>query len=480
MIQDSGVLFESQEEQIDYGYNSREEQIIPRPFNPDYTSESFRNEMHIVYFYSENSLKFYTRKYLKFPDVLANVNGFMSLLIFLVKFFYSFYNKFRLDLLTYRKLIKMDFDIENKMRLNSYMNNLNEQIGNNGVSKNPPNKIYGDSVYYEKVSIPQKEFNLQDINLNHMKINNTKNNEKDLSESHNADVININNNNILNKQNVNNKSDIMLDKMMKNDNFNCDLHNQLNNNSSILVDSNRKMLSNSHVNESSYLENNEKYDKSKYLAKENLGENNNNQQINNIQNRLANNLNKKDGIMNNTSFNKNYRNVKWDISKGNYNEEGITHIFQTYQEKKNFDILKFWDKLRDLACSRKYLNSVKTNKLVLLDKCSEKFNAKFNIFYYFRKLKNINLLKKLLFDKDEFFMINFISRKYCSEESLLKFVTDFENTDNQKNIYQNKLEFLNSCNNIYLKYTNNWIDKKDSVSDEKNIYIEKLLKELTY
>jgi len=169
--QDAGIIFQDTEEFKE----SSIIRIINKPIIPtieptdiskiDYT---LNNSPYQFYFIFDKNYYFHTRIYSKFQDLLANVNGFMELVIFLLGFFYKIYNQYRLDIYLFKRLIFIkDYnkDLENDNKLKSV--NLNTK----SITEKIPIK-------------PHKEINIQNLK--------TLDKNSSLKAGNTSDISNIN------------------------------------------------------------------------------------------------------------------------------------------------------------------------------------------------------------------------------------------------------------------------------------------------
>jgi len=65
---------------------------------------------YIGYFTFSKNINFFTRSYVKFPEVYANASALMDLYIIIISLIYSIYNKFRLDIYLCNRLIFIEDD----------------------------------------------------------------------------------------------------------------------------------------------------------------------------------------------------------------------------------------------------------------------------------------------------------------------------------------------------------------------------------
>lgn len=105
--QDDGILFESNVEYTNMRYNRRVSNLISISLIKD-TSQinSLNNIFYSFHIYNDENCGFYNRRYMKLQDLFANVNSFIELLIFIVKFLYSIYSQFRFDYFLYTRLVR--------------------------------------------------------------------------------------------------------------------------------------------------------------------------------------------------------------------------------------------------------------------------------------------------------------------------------------------------------------------------------------
>lgn len=102
--------------------------------------------------------------------------------------------------------------------------------------------------------------------------------------------------------------------------------------------------------------------------------------------------------------------------------------------------MNYFEKIRYTLCRKKCLIRKKSKLLKLVEKSSEKCYDNFDIFYYFRNIKNLNLVKKCIFNREQNKFVNFISGKYTSQEKL-----------KEKNFHEtikNEIDLFNILKNI--------------------------------
>jgi hypothetical protein len=81
------------------------------------------NDHYVMEILSESHYKYYTRRYMKFQDLVALLNSFMNLLSVITESLYVFYNRFRMKTYLFKRLVIPKFDNVNKILAK---NNLNE------------------------------------------------------------------------------------------------------------------------------------------------------------------------------------------------------------------------------------------------------------------------------------------------------------------------------------------------------------------
>jgi hypothetical protein len=305
--------------------------------------EDFKNDKNFTlkestYFFcafsfDKNSL-FFSRSYLKFPDVYANVSGLMDLFILFISLFYSIFNKFRLDTYLCNRLIFIEEENALDFKGNNINYSLKERLIIQEDIKKYLNIKHNNSNYIKEI--------IENINEN-----NNINNTKQLKKSNEIEI--KKEENLIN--NINKYSNIKL-------NLNVKDNNDDNNNN---------------------------------LSDRNLFEKNENQ-------------------------NQNQEKFK------SYTEM----IFNKFKELKNKINFKIFDLLISIGNKNYKYKSISK----LYEIYSEKFNEKFDIFYYMKLDKKIELNQKILFDKDQIKIIDFISNK--------NFKVSLNKIDNEN--FNNKIE----------------------------------------
>lgn len=167
---DSGDFFENiqREEAVGnsdiFSSNVEDHRLLDlKELTKDKNAELNSNNIYqgLIFF---NERKFYySRWYLKIPDVVANTAGIMEIIIFLLTFLYSFYSQFCLDKYLCNQLIYLHE--EKKIDRNKIKNFFS--IKNDNISKNSLNFNKSIQEIPLQKSPDVSNVNLKDANLNH-------------------------------------------------------------------------------------------------------------------------------------------------------------------------------------------------------------------------------------------------------------------------------------------------------------------------
>jgi hypothetical protein len=168
---DNGVLLDgSVSTEIKTGFGRIERNFFKqfdKEFNASFTMEIFYEKAYFLW----------TRQYMKFQDLLGNINGFMEMTAFVFSFFISFNSDYRLNKYIANKLIYIvDADINEKINLN-YRRDADVMSKKfNEENKNNNNKIdQNNQNIFVKV---EKDYNKIDVKIS-----------KDLSKTERNDLI---------------------------------------------------------------------------------------------------------------------------------------------------------------------------------------------------------------------------------------------------------------------------------------------------
>ncbi len=122
VIQDDGYILTDEYLYSEYGYSEkRREFYFFEIINSDDDITKMNNDYYSLNIVGDFKYNFYTRKYLKFQNVLALVVSFLNLLISITRGIYAFYYRFRLRTYLFRKLVRIPPDYgseEGKNKIN--------------------------------------------------------------------------------------------------------------------------------------------------------------------------------------------------------------------------------------------------------------------------------------------------------------------------------------------------------------------------
>ena len=146
-------------------------------------------------------------------------------------------------------------------------------------------------------------------------------------------------------------------------------------------------------------------------------------------------------------------------------DESITEKIKEDDNKIDLDKFDFKNAFEKFKIKKKKVNisylgylfscEKRSNKYNAIDQFSEKFEEKIDIVYYFKKHKNIDLLKKMLLDENQNKFIDLLSEKYNFK---------FKDEKSKKLNKQNTIELRSSFKNL---------NSKDDINKK---IIEKLLR----
>lgn len=436
-IDDTGLIFEIEES--DYRFRSFDfNSYKSRSGYTDILNEGITKENNNHYsldIISESVMRNYKRKYKKIQEVLAEVMGFMEWIIFVTKILCSAYSNFRFDMLLFNRLVNIpDYlkinknvfnnkigmslnrnNIENISKiLNLYNeNNTNNIIDerNNQVNKNKHNDHNKDNSKMTSRFEIKKKIKKYEMEMNlfskfekcENKITHKTMKQKFLENESEKQQTEINENEIENTKNI----DILSSKEdLKSVNFiNPFLTNEPN-----MVETNNETTLNSikSIPNVSDIINDHKIEAANERDESKL--NIEAEKIDSFSNlRLTNN--------NITTTNKSpSKSDLKNINKNNTDSEKefAESIYESYKNKKNTVSLFFFHYICILLkCTKR-----KRFYFYMKDKVSERFLSKFDIFYYFKKIRNINLIKKFIFTNNQMRLVDFISNKYYTIDNL--------------------------------------------------------------
>ena len=374
--QDAGVIFESSKDILEIG-GLKVINKISTVLDEDDEIKKSRNKISKNYYYSmmvffDKNYLYHTRKYMKFQDLLANVSGFMELIIMIFGFVYKFYNKFRLDSFLFKRLIYIKGEI------------------------NCDSKI-----------LQHKEKEMKDIinfenKNNNINVNNDKNRDAKIDSDGQLDKnTNINHNALKDKDNkFTSYTENTVVKLNRNYSLEIDKINTVNKKPKESdISTFRNLIKNEKCEDFSII------DKSANLS--NFGKDNNDKS----------NLN----LIENNIIIINRENEEFDNMK-------FKKKLEKFKAKKNILIMdafyyfKYW-----IKCSSKKDKNRTLTIYDILDKYSEKIYKKFDIFHYLKCLKNLKHLKKYLLGIEQRYIIDILSRKNYS----LK-ISDFSKNKEKK------------------------------------------------
>jgi len=322
--QDSGILFESTEDKKEIG---------GLQLNTNSASLSGDESFYVLDVMLGDEFLYHTRKYMKFQDLIANVSGFMELVLFFLGFWYKIFNKFRLDAYLFNRLvfIKEDlgpgFSSDRRVILNEF---------NSSLYKHRKLNNFKEQQYVEEINGDTKKTCGQIEGLYKNKLN---------TEPSNGIGIEL-------------KSNFISETVRDNHNISLPL-----------------------VNENSQLSKD-------FLGKSSLHKINEDQISKNL------NLENKNKQAN-------------DLDKNTFKK-----LIEKLENKKNTVLFRFMDFCKySLGILNKKNDDDNYNLYFKLEKYTEKIYNKFDIFYYLKSLKSLSYLKKLLFENEELYFINKISRK---------------------------------------------------------------------
>jgi len=130
--EDNGIILSSENIKTKYGFSrNKQEFYFFEKINSDDEITSVNNSYYSLAIISDTKYKYYSRKYMKFQDVLALLASFMNLLISITRGIYAFYYRFRLRNYFFRKLVRIPYDNaqeEGKNKINILNQNSNIEL----------------------------------------------------------------------------------------------------------------------------------------------------------------------------------------------------------------------------------------------------------------------------------------------------------------------------------------------------------------
>jgi len=138
----------------------------------------FGNYIMMIQLLISKKLKYYTRTYLRLPDVLANTGGFLDLTMVLIEFFYSFYLDNSYTVYLYKKIFKLEIEEEcdnndpnkRKQAIGIELNNINNCINNNNYNNDNSNFKNLDKSDITLNIKDQNNNNINDLNYENISI----------------------------------------------------------------------------------------------------------------------------------------------------------------------------------------------------------------------------------------------------------------------------------------------------------------------
>lgn len=478
-IDDKGLIFEKDEINI-YDEELAEDKdiFISNDFNSFKSSSGYSNinelnitkdtnthySLHII---SESVTRIYKRKYKKIQEVIAEVMGSMEYFLFLFKLFYCAYANFRFDMLLFNRLVNIpDYLKINNNVFNNKMGHLSRKYRNDNQNQiNIPNDVINNKKINNKAQENKEKKSKTEIIKKILKFEikkKLKNNEMEMN------VFSFFKNKNIMKQNFLENEQVKEQELFNSKNFNeasiCNTSIPTNKTISKNIQVKNKFLSKdfneSELNNNKNIRNNKIASEDKDNIK--IFSQNKNAEEKDISKKTEPKEEKADISFTIDIDPKNKSNIVIEdnsqsnsniepIIKSNtlevteVNKEFVQSIYDSYKNKKNTVNLIFIHYICIFfRCTKR-----KKFYFYMKDKVSERFLSKFDIFYYFKKIRNINLIKKILFTKNQMKLVDFISNKYYTIDNLKKLRT--------KNDLLEEEEFLKCYKNLD---ENNMIDGK--------------------
>lgn len=427
---DEGKIFGSDEEKVeDYSYNRLEKEV--EYYNPKENLTFAENSYYSFNIVADSNYRYYKRRYLKIQEIIAEVTGSMSLIIFIVQSIYAWYAKFRIDLLLFNRLVTIpDYLMINKSNFNSKSGSIINDVDNNNkrsriersLTNNTFRMNYRENNINDLVNQIDSEKDIQKqmyitkqkkeriIKLNSQKKNFLKKNENGIEQEmglNNFSNYKIKTNNIKEMKQKFLKNEIPVE--VTKDNIIIINNDQIKNKNIEILDKNSGNVLNDKLTEKTENIKKASIEINKEPQRNDLKITNKTDITNNGELVLNSNIDINEST-NNNEKNKSFDEVNFEQTK----EEFAQSIYDSYKNKKNPVQLKFYDNI----CIFFKCNIKKSFYFKLKEKVSERFFAKFDIFYYFKKIRNINLIKKLIFTINQVKLVDFVSNKYYTIDTL--------------------------------------------------------------
>lgn len=442
--------------------------------NTEITNET--NNHYTLDIISESVTRVYKRRYKKIQEVIAEVGGSFQYFLFTFKFFYCIYANFRFDLLLFNRLVNIpDYLKINNNAFNNKMGSITGKFSIDDQKKN--NKILDNGIKKKKGANNPEEGNKEDgwkkgnikkmskfeikkkiknyeMEMNVFSYFKNKNANNKLMKQKFLDnelikeqqprniradqEISFNNPDVSANKLINLKNNQSKNKILPNELKDLEANNNIESSKDVIADATKK-------NPNAITPKVEEKETSKRVEfkeekADNSKNNTNNNNDSNINNIFALEENDAESKKNSESI------VRKDtLADTESNKEFAQSIYDSYKNKKNTVNLFFIHYLCIIfKCTKR-----KKFYYYMKNKVSEKFLSKFDIFYYFKKIRNLNLIKKLLFTENQLKLVDFISNKYYTIDSLKKLKTE--------NFLLEEKEFLECYKNLD---ENNKIDCK--------------------
>jgi len=396
---DIALLFNNEEEVANHVDIIRIENYVKFGTN-EYLKEYYenkeflnKNSIYLARFFYDQEYRSFTRKYMKIQDVFGSVNGFMQFLI-LGFGLIIFYSKYRYHYFLFDKLVNVKLD--KVLFLNRKETEMKIINRNNRSNKTNNNVVSGSSNNKGEKSSSKQKFDVKNNSSN----KESKNESKDKSSR---------NNNYLRSENVN------VDKN-KSDFINVSDNNQ---------DSTRRQFNN----------------KLEGVLEEENNNNNNKKKVNFPKVASVDNIN--------VEISEN------PIQKNSFNEED-KKLFIDKLEKLSSESKNKRQYLKKNLCLYFFKSNDKKKSfdLKLQETYVYKIYEKFDIFYYFRLIRQFKNLKKYIFKEDNESQIFKILASNAYDISIKDYNDDFFKEDkNLKGIIEQWVKSINSVNqNSLSKY----------------------------
>jgi hypothetical protein len=146
VIQDDGVIFVSEKNFVEVGVSKKVEKdfFFFDKINSDDEITDITNEFYVMYLMTDSQYNFYSRKYMKFQQLIAELSGFMNLLVMVARSAYFFYYNFRFKAYLFNRLIRIGSkDCGGNDKIDNFVSSKIEdkfnKINNNSVNNKPKN-----------------------------------------------------------------------------------------------------------------------------------------------------------------------------------------------------------------------------------------------------------------------------------------------------------------------------------------------------